>query len=155
MKRITLQRVAASAREIVGELVVGDHTYWSLERPWLPDSPGGRSKQSCVPAGIYALRRHTRPNGDKVLALINPGLGVFYQAADRPSGVGRFLILIHAANYVEDIEGCIAPGDDYVLSGGRDMVTNSRRTMQRILGYIGNDDAEIEIIGSNTYTEAL
>jgi hypothetical protein len=109
-----------------------DSTLHTIEQEWRPTAPGGEPNNSCVPAGGYDLIPHTRPNGDEVFALINPGLGVFYQAEDRPSGVGRFLILIHAGNYAHDIIGCIAPG---LGRSGDAMVTSSRDAMDIVRAF--------------------
>ena len=76
-----------------------------------------------------------------MVALVNPGLGVYYQAADRPNGVGRYLILIHAGNTHKDVIGCIAPGLEKVGAG----VGSSRAAMKKIMEYIGDDEAELII----------
>lgn len=128
-----------------GILELGDECIPTLERPWIPTDPGGRPFRSCVPAGLYALRKHVRPNGDKVLALVNPGLGVYYADRDRPRGVGRYLILIHAGNTVEDISGCIAPGLSATVTEAGPFVGQSRAAMRRVMSWIGDDEAEIEI----------
>lgn len=115
MKRLILHRRYHG----IGTLYCGDKRLYSLERPWIPDAPGGTPNLSCVPAGTYKLIAHTRPDGDDVLALVNPGLGVYYLAKDRPHRVGRYLILIHPANLVNEIAGCIAPGMGHAhVSGG-------------------------------------
>jgi len=94
--------------------------------------------------------RHTRSNGDKVVALVNPGLGVYYQDADR-EGAGRYLILIHAGNWSTDVVGCIAPGTDRSVTSQGPMVTNSRVAMRVVMEYLGDDEAEIVVGGDNTY----
>jgi hypothetical protein len=141
MKELDLFREPSGETETMGVLSFDDVDLYTIEQEWRPTAPGGEPNNSCVPAGKYQLIPHTRPNGDEVVALINPGLGVYYEAADRPNGVGRYLILIHAGNYSTDIVGCIAPG-----LGRHDlMVTQSRDAMDFLLGYIGDDDAEITI----------
>lgn len=89
---------------------------------------------SCVPDGEYQLLRHARPDGDVVLALRNPDLGVYYSKASM-RGEGRYLILIHAANYVDQVQGCIAPGLGQTISDNRPMVTSSRSAMQKIMAW--------------------
>lgn len=124
-----LTREPSGETETMGRLIVDSTELHTIEQEWRPTSPGGEPNNSCVPAGRYDLIFHTRPNGDEVLALVNPGLGVYYQAEDRPRGVGRFLILIHAGNYSHDIIGCIAPG----LGRAGKMVTSSRAAMKIIM----------------------
>lgn len=137
MSDLYLIRDSYGPRETMGTFTDKDgnvlaHT---MERPWVPDSdhPGGTSFESCVPDGIYQLVPHTRPNGDKVVALENPDLGVWYQKQDRPEPWGRYLVLIHSGNYVDHVVGCIAPGKARTIYENRRMVTSSRATMD-ILG---------------------
>lgn len=141
MKLLTLIREASTETETMGRMEASGLFFHTVEQEWRPTAPGGEPNNSCVPAGQYKLISHTRPNGDKVLALVNPGLGVYYQAADRQHGVGRFLILIHAGNSVKDVVGCIAPG----LSRDGDRVLSSRAAMKQIMQYIDDDEAEILI----------
>lgn len=150
MKRLILRRDIPSPTEIQGRIVFAETTLFSMERPWIPTEPGGKPRKSCVPAGLYELRHHTRPNGDESLALINHGLGVYYLSEDRE--VGRYLILIHAGNWVSDVIGCIAPGLERADSSKGPMVTNSRKAMRKILDWIDGDPAELEILGDNLYS---
>jgi hypothetical protein len=83
--------------------------------------------------GTYELRPHRRGNGDEVLALWNPDLGVYYTPEEKGSRPGRFLILIHPGNYVEDSSGCCLPGQQRTISQNRRMVTSSRVAMRRLM----------------------
>ena len=130
MSLVVLARISSTDTETMGEMSIGGSTLHTIEQEWRPTDPGGQPNNSCVPAGRYELIPHTRPNGDEVVALVNPGLGVYYQAEDRPSGVGRFLIIIHAGNYATDIVGCIAPG---LGRSGDAMVTSSRDAMKIVM----------------------
>lgn len=145
MKELLIIRDEWSNDETLGRIIFANEDLAALERPWMPTKPGGEPFLSCVPAGWYRLRPHTRPNGDRVLALTNAGLAVYYNDADRPSGVGRYLILIHPANWTYQIAGCIAPGLSHAVSNKGTMVTSSRIAMDRIMEYVGNDEAELEI----------
>ena len=146
MKQLILQRTSYKSDQTTGSLWLDDEELFTIERPWIPTDPGGKPRESCVPAGKYKLIPHTRPRGDKVVALVNHGLGVYYLDEERP-GAGRYLILIHAGNWVKDVVGCIAPG----IGKTDNMVTNSRDAMAKIMAYIGDDEAELEIIGDNFY----
>lgn len=145
MKLLTLTREASSNTETLGVLSFGLQSMYTIERPWIPTHPGGKPGESCVPAGQYELIPHTRPNGDKVLALINPGLGVYYLAGDRFHGVGRYLILIHAGNWAHDVIGCIAPGLSRATSNEGPMVTKSRDAMEQLMDFVDREYAEILI----------
>ena len=130
MKTLHLERFAYSPTETQGRL---NNKWWSIERPWIKgDKPGGLPFESCIPDGDYKLIKHTRPNGDKVVALENPELGVWYQKEDRPTPWGRYLILIHSGNYVEHVVGCIAPGVSRTIYENRVMVGASREAMKQI-----------------------
>lgn len=145
MKSLLLVRDDWNDQRTMGTLSMPDRELDTIERPWIPSDPGGKPRESCVPAGLYQLSFHTRPSGDRVLALTNEGLAVFYRADDRPAGVGRYLILIHVGNWVSDIIGCIAPGLSRGVSSKGDMVTSSRLAMQAIMEYVGDGHAQLEI----------
>ena len=143
MKTLTISREPSTEVETMGRLWLGENPLelHTVEQEWRPTAPGGEPNNSCVPAGRYDLFPHTRPNGDHVLVLFNPGLGVYVHADERPEGVGRFMILIHAGNTHKSVSGCIAPG-----TGRSDqMVTHSRDAMLKIMEYVGNEEAELFI----------
>lgn len=132
---LVLQRFCYSETETEGLLWLNaKDCVYTLERPWRAGpSPGGLPFESCVPDGSYDLIAHQRPSGDHVLALRNPDLGVFYTKERRTDNVGRYLILIHAANFVDQVVGCIAPGTGRTIYDNRRMVTNSREAMRKIM----------------------
>ena len=130
MPALKLVRFAYTPTETQGIL---NDKWYTIERPWIKGPhPGGLSFESCIPDGSYKLIPHTRPNGDKVVALVNPRLGVWYQKDDRPDVWGRYLVLIHSGNYVEHVVGCIAPGLSRTIYQNRMMVGASRAAMSQI-----------------------
>ncbi len=145
MKSLLLIREASTEVETMGRLFFTENgeerILHTVEQEWRPTDPGGQPNNSCVPAGTYALIPHTRSSGKKVVALVNPGLGVYYRKSDRPSGVGRFKILIHPGNTHKDVVGCIAPG----LGRKGQATRSSRKAMKIIMDYIGGHEAEIII----------
>lgn len=145
-KSLLLERMPSTETETEGFLSFASEILATIELPWIDEGfLGGKPFESCVPAGVYRLIPHKRPNGDRALALINPELGVYYQAGDRVNGLGRYLILIHVANWVSEIVGCIAPGKSKTKSYKGRMVQSSSRAMRNLLDFIGNDDAELTI----------
>lgn len=126
----------------MGELSIGAHVLHTVEQEWRPTAPGGEPFNSCVPAGQYRLIPHVRPSGDRVVALVNHGLGVFYEEMDRIREVGRYLILMHAGNTSDDVVGCIAPG----MSRDGEFVGSSRNAMAIIMAEIGDEPAELLIL---------
>lgn len=134
MSELLLQRFAYSPTETEGLLWLDDETVLhTLERPWVAGMPGGVPFESCVPDGSYELIPHQRPSGDDVLALRNPDLHVYYSDAERNGREGRYLVLIHVGNYVDDVVGCIAPGIARTIHRNRRMVTSSRNAMRLIM----------------------
>jgi len=95
-----------------GILKVDDHIFFTVERPWIPhrESKGGTPFQSCIPDGRYTLEPFLRTNGDTVPCMINEDLGVFKYAEDRNTEFERYACLIHIANKVQNVVGCIGPG---------------------------------------------
>lgn len=128
----------------LGTIHVGDFHCHTIERPWIPDDNclGGRPFESCVPDGTYTLLPFTRPNGDEVYQLVNEALGVYRFQEDIPEGVvARYLILIHMANWVKDIVGCIGPGKTQTYdNSGNPMVGSSRWAMERIVPRLDAQD---------------
>jgi hypothetical protein len=147
MKRLLIERKPSGEAETQGFLTFPKHTFCTIEQEWRPDPdrPGGESNNSCVPAGIYHLRPHTRPDGKRVVALVNEDLGVYYLEEDLPPEGGRFLILMHIANWSHDVVGCIGPGTGKAQSDKGPMVTSSAAAMRKVMEYIGDDDAILEI----------
>ncbi len=132
--KLRLVRYAYTPTETEGFLYLHDGTRLStLERPWRSDAPGGVPFESCVPDGTYSLVPHTRRNDDAVFALWNPDLHVYYTDEERSGRPGRYLILIHAGNFVDDGVGCVLPGLLRTIHENRRMVTRSRAAMERIM----------------------
>jgi len=101
-----------------------------------------------VPDGAYELVRHARPNGDVCVALRNPALGVFYSEEHLPPEGGRTLILVHAANFVSELIGCIAPGLNRTINENRHMVTASRQAMRVVMAAFEAGDNKLEIMAA-------
>ncbi len=151
MSDLLLERYCYSEIETEGRLYLPeqDDYLYTLERPWIEGSPGGLPFESCVPDGAYELIPHTRPNGDKVYALRNPDLHVYYTREERGDQSGRYLILLHAANWIEEIVGCIAPGLVRTIAQNKRMVRSSREAMRLIM----SNKRESIVIKADTGTQ--
>lgn len=121
-----------------GELTIGDFTCKTIEREWL----NNRSFVSCIPAGEYQLIPHERPNGDNVFAVVNEALGIYRYPHP---GAKRDLILIHSANTMGELAGCIAPGDHHGGIGGKFAVYNSQVTMDKLKALLGTEEHTLTI----------
>jgi len=118
----------------LGVLTVGDSTFQTMERPWIPNpnGPGGHPQTSCIPIGDYTLTPRYSPAKGHHWLLSNPYLGIYASPADIPEGQpwGRSLVLIHSANWAYQLLGCIAPGQSRTRdTQGQWMVTNSVASM--------------------------
>lgn len=119
---------------------------YSVEQPDNNNLKG----HSCVPEGSYELRKHTSQSKypNETVSLHCPTLNIYAEQNLVPKGVdGRFDCLIHAANYPEELEGCIAFGSRYL--GDRTTpvgVGDSRFTMDTLQKMWGDRDGLVMII---------
>lgn len=93
----------------LGVMSLNDRHWQSLERPWVPGPPGGTKGISCVPTGTYRLVRHDSESHPRSFALVNEEFGVYHLEVP-PGKQGRTVCLIHVANFVQELRGCIALG---------------------------------------------
>ena len=135
---LILQRTSSTPECTQGTLTLPSATeLHTLELPWKPnpDAPGGEPDISCVPAGIYELETHDTVKHPKTWALVNPALGVIHEpAAAYPNA--RTACLIHVANTVSDLEGCIGVGTDAQPC----YISNSRVAFQALQSQIPWED---------------
>ena len=107
----------------------------TLELPWLNNQKG----ISCIPKGDYILRpRYSEKYKDHYIILNN-------SSQDHP--YPRTFILIHPANYVTQLRGCIAVGMDRhdINADGTLDITSSRNAMQILRNFIGQNEVELII----------
>ena len=111
---VRLKRYSYSETETEGVLTFPDGTRLAtIEQPWVPNPngvKGGKPFESCIPDGMYQLHPWVRPDGAQAYIIVNPDLGVYRLPDQMPLEGGRYLCLIHKANWTTDIQGCIAPG---------------------------------------------
>jgi hypothetical protein len=132
---LVLERFCYSPTETEGRLRVGNVTYATMERPWIPAAlPGGKVRESCIPDGTYAMEKWTSPSFGPVFRLFNHQLGVFKTAQHR----GRSAILVHKGNWVQDVVGCIAVGMARGILDGRRAVRDSNAAMKDLLMRVGD-----------------
>lgn len=98
----------------------GIPTFTTLELPWL----NNQHNISSVPLGTYTCtRRAASPS-------ITAGLGSCFQLLDVPDRNG---ILIHVANTVRDLKGCIGIGLSYDKFGKDVGIVDSRRAFIKFM----------------------
>jgi hypothetical protein len=150
---LTLERFSYASTETEGVLSLPDHNLATIERPWvLHDDVGGKPFESCIPDGEYRIDPWTRPNRGEVYILSNPDLGVYRLEEDRPRGVGRYLVLIHVANYVRNVVGCVGPGTQRVIMRDKKTgtyeraVSSSGEAMKILRSVLGREETHSLII---------
>ena len=151
-----LDRYSYALSETEGILSIADFELATMERPWVAgNTPGGKPFESCIPDGEYRLDPWRRPSGHEVYILSNPELGVFKEKGD---GIGRYLILIHVANWVINVVGCIGPGTSRSImknpSTGRyeRAVSSSGEAMRIITEQLGREESHTLTIRSKSGT---
>ena len=144
---ITLVRDIDNGVCSLGTLLINGATIQTLERPWIASlgSPGGCKGVSCVPAGLYRLVRHDTEAHPRSFALENEDLGVYHY--DIPAGKsGRTACLIHVANVVSELRGCVALG----MARSGNSISQSRMAVDRFynaLPWVDNEHT-IDIKGA-------
>lgn len=130
---------------------------FTLERPWVPappfasnlldPPPCGRKGVSCIPPGVYTLVPHDTDAHPDTFALVNPDLWVYHYDSDVPTwrkGKARTAVLIHPANFVEELRGCIAPGLGRAATGAP-TVLSSRHAFNLLRPFLA-DAKQLEIV---------
>lgn len=131
MERVILNRFNQSRYQTLGELLYnGKVLCKTLELPWMSNQRG----KSCIPPGEYTVVRR-----------VSPKYGEHFHLVDVP---GRQWILIHPANYVSQLLGCIAVGKSHrdINGDGRKDLTSSVDTMKILLKELPQSAFKLEII---------
>jgi len=126
--RLTLVRYSYSETETMGVLYAPPlKPFHTMEQPWVgsADYPSGKPFNSCIPEGEYDLIPYERANGQKVWAMVNESLGVYFAKADRTDENQRFKCLIHPGNIVSHSSGCLLVGLRRGLLGNELVVLKS------------------------------
>ena len=135
MLTLALTRDYRDSQCTLGTLAVNGYKWQTLERPWVPSTDGvcGTKGISCVPTGQYKLTPHNSEAHPKVWALVNTKLGVYHWDADVPPlcMLSRTVVLIHSANYPEELRGCIAVGKSR-SKNGRWWIQSSRDALNEL-----------------------
>lgn len=123
---LTLKRFSYTPDYCEGALYLNDaQLCWTIERPWRDNAPN----ISCIPDGdCYQWIPHVRPSGSKVWCVLGGTVCQYEHQITSDNHKTRYLILIHSANWAEQLGGCIAPG----LKRKPGMVTKSRDAMRML-----------------------
>lgn len=113
---VVLERFCYHPEGTLGVIKLAGKEFSTIERPWLDNAPN----VSCIPTGTYLTRWRESPR-----------FGFTWELRDVQD---RTYILIHAANYPSDVQGCIGLGTN--LMGDRIAVSNSRKAVKSFEGLL-------------------
>lgn len=121
---LLLERFAYTPVGTFGKLFCDelDFDCYTIERPWI----NNEKMISCIPEGSYTLRWHTSPTFGKVLAFSGNGVTI----ASTPTSK-RSAILIHPANTIDDLKGCVGLGTTLGFYRSKWAVLNSKPTVEK------------------------
>lgn len=123
-------------KETVGEMSVFNdlkELIYTCHTVELPDKQN-QKKISCIPEGTYSVKREKSNSHFKY---------VHFSVLSVPNRSG---ILIHIANYVSQLMGCIAPGRDLVdMNGDRLPDVNYSNVVMKELATLLPDKFTLEI----------
>ena len=134
MNTLSLIRTHHSDTQTIGKLFVKDENEkvlfecFTLELPW----KNNLKQKSCIPPGYYKVRPRVSAKYGRHLHIL-----------DVPH---RDFILIHEANFVHQLLGCIAVGQTLadINKDGNPDVTSSKLTKERLMQFM-NGTTEIII----------
>jgi len=105
----------------LGRLSIDGHQFCvTIEKCW----KNNKEDISCISEGEYVITPHTSPSKGECY-LVN---GTFL----------RSNILIHIANFEDELEGCIAPGLKQTIINGKLAVSSSAIAFARLLKKLNN-----------------
>lgn len=107
---VVLKRFCYHPEGTLGVIELAGKKLFTIERPWLDNA----QNVSCIPTGTYLTRWRESPR-----------FGFTWELRDVPD---RSYILIHAANYPSNVQGCIGLGEG--LMGDKIAVSNSRKAVK-------------------------
>lgn len=113
---VVLERFCYHPEGTLGVIKLAGKEFSTIERPWLDNA----QNVSCIPTGTYLTRWRESPR-----------FGFTWELRDVQD---RTYILIHAANYPSDVQGCIGLGTN--LMGDRIAVSNSRKAVKSFEGLL-------------------
>jgi len=120
---ITLKRTQWDDYGTFGSLLDdnGDILCVTVELPWKDNHP----QESCIPAGVYNVIPHNSPAHPDTWEITNVP--------------GRSEILIHNANWPDELRGCVGVGKAISTINGQLGVTSSVETLDKLREILPNN----------------
>lgn len=133
MSQLVLERFGYMPFGTYGKLKFPNgEEFYTVERPWLNNEPN----ISCIPEGIYELGLRYSPVVKRTTG------GEFTEGWEVMDVPNRSYIMLHPANWPNDVQGCIGVGKDLImLAETKDKwlpaVTRSRHVFHQIMSLLG------------------
>lgn len=136
MRQLDMLRVGSSEKGTFGVLRSGQVPFaLTLE---LPDREN-QENISCIPAGVYRCRR-----------VVSPKFGDVFELTQVP---GRTHVLIHKANFLMDLRGCIAVGEEFAGTMAQPYLGDSKSWFDQFMTLLAGETAfEIAIRDVSRFT---
>ena len=136
---LILTRFCYSSMGTFGKLEGLNLSMLTIEDPWHNNEPNN----SCIPDGPYTAKRTHRPKHGNTFVLINEDLKI----AEYPKPGMRSSCLIHIANTILDVEGCIGLGERLGCLGSNWAILDSGIAINRFMQHVENEqEFELKII---------
>ena len=135
MKSAMLRRYQSGATGTFGKISFGDIERVTLERPDLNNAPS----ISCIPAGRYRCRWTYSNRFKRMMYLVD-------------AVPGRSGIRFHAANWYDQLEGCIAVGGEHGNVSGREGISGSKNAIAELEAWGAGEDFHLDVV--DEYLEA-
>jgi Family of unknown function (DUF5675) len=143
MREFLLERFCYSEMGTFGIIQDSNFKSYTVEDPWKNNA----KNISCIPEGVYQCKRTSRPKHGNTFVIINEDLGI----AEYPKPGMRDSCLIHVANTILDVEGCIGLGNTLGCLGSNWAVLASGTipdgAVRRFMQYMeGEDEFQLTIV---------
>lgn len=141
MTTLLLERFNYAPAETFGRITLPDgRQFFTCEQPW----NGNKTGQSCIPEGVYDLQLRESP------VVFRTSGGEFDTGYEVMAVQGRSFIMIHPANWADELRGCISVGHAYAImpKSGKHMqaVTSSRNAFRELMAALASyDELQIDI----------
>lgn len=131
----TLTRQKDDGKATLGTLTFSTgQVFKTIERPWL----NNQRQVSCIPPGTYTCV----PHGWEPNATVREKKAYLLLGTEP-----RTAILIHPANWADQLMGCIAPGMSSGILSGKPAVLSSQAAMAAICQIVGQNKFQLTIQG--------
>lgn len=128
MENVTVIRTLTSPTGTFGVIQFPGESLYTVERPWLENRGG----VSCIPTGLYRCRWTLSPRLKKFT----------YEVLNVPNRTG---IRIHAANFPNQVIGCIALGERIGTIDGRSALLLSAPAVRRFNLTMAQKEFQLEV----------